>query len=255
METTIDNNMINHGARRSGRFMMLARKMLIENRKTLLMLCGGYIGILAVIGLLSGFYGNSSTSSTLVTYAFFSGLVCSVIASLMFHDFGNKQGRINALMTPVPQSYKFLIRLIAVFPGAILLVVAGYYALAGCMNLCMGLTYSIWLPVYNPFGIFSYNDGWETVFAFAAPFVLNEGLFILGAIAWPKKSFLKTILVQAALGIVLSFVGFAIAKISRNFTIVVHDEVALIYIVLSCVAAMGIAMIYIAYRLLKRTVL
>ena len=249
METTI-NKTDNKGVKRPGGFMKLARKMFIENRKTLLILCGGYLGSFAVIGLWAGFNGMNSSNSSAVMYAFFASLVCSVIASLMCHDFCTKEGRINALMTPACQSHKFWIRLMAVFPGALLLVLAGYYVMSGCMNLAMGLTYSTWLPVYNPFKCF--GGDYQSYLVFGSMFLLNEGLFILGAVAWPRKSFLKTLLVQAGLGMLLSFVGIAIAKMSMNYTIVVHDEDAFAYIILSVIAALGLGLIYASYHLFKR---
>ena len=43
METTLNKD-FNSSSHNGSMFMKLAKKMFIENRKTLLMLCGGYLG-------------------------------------------------------------------------------------------------------------------------------------------------------------------------------------------------------------------
>lgn len=250
METTANKN--KETSRNSGRFMMLAKKMFVENRKTLLMLCGGYLGALAVVGIWSGFNGVYSSSTVVIVYSVLAALLCAVLASLMFHDFTTKEGRINALMTPASRTEKFWLRLIAVFPGAVLLAIAGYYVLAGFMNLTAGISHDLWVPIYGITDFFNWigDDG---IFPFVASFILSEGLFIFGAIAWPRKSFLKTLLVQAGISFVCStFMVFAARFIINNYTVIVNDPEALLWIATSVTAAIGLALIYAAYVVFKR---
>jgi len=248
METTIINN-----TDRKGSFVMLARKMFIENRKTLLMLCGGYLGALAVVGLWSGFNGVYSSSVTVSVYYMLAGLVCAVTASLMFHDFTTKEGRINALMTPASRTAKFWLRLLAVVPGVLILVLAGYYVLAGCMNLAFGVIHDIWLPIYNDLS-FVEPFCFETFMLLLTSYIFSEGMFIFGAIAWPRKSFLKTLLVQAGLGLLLSTILIGVTKLLMpHYTFIVNDGDALMWILLSMVMAAGLALIYAAYMVFKRS--
>lgn len=252
METTLNKNISKETSRRSGSFMMLAKKMFIENRKTLLMLCGGYLGALAVVGIWSGFNGVYSSSTVVIIYSVLASLLCAVLASLMFHDFTTKEGRINALMTPASRTEKFWLRLIAVIPGAVLLTIAGYYVLAGFMNLTAGISHDVWVPIYGITDFFRWfgDDG---IFPFLSSFILSEGLFIFGAIAWPRKSFLKTLLVQAGISFVCSiFMVFAARFIIRNYTVIVNDPEALLWIATSVIAAIGLALIYAAYVVFKR---
>lgn len=236
----------------NGRLWLLVRKMLIENRKTLMILCGGYLGSFAVIGFWAGLNGIGSSAQSALMYAVFASLVCMVSASLMFHDFGTKGGRINDLMTPAGQSCKFLVRLVAVFPGSVLLVMTGYYVLSGCMNLALGLSGSGWFPVFNPFSLISEDYILINYIFFVSTFLFNEGMFIFGAIAWPRKSFLKTLLVQVGLGMLMSFAGIMVTAISMNYTIVVHNWKVLGFIAASAVSALGIGLIYTSYRLFRR---
>lgn len=251
METTLNKD-FNSSSHSGSMFMKLAKKMFIENRKTLLMLCGGYFGALAVVGIWCGFNGVYSSSTTMIIYSVLAALMCSVMASLMFHDFTTKEGRINALMTPASRTEKFWLRLIAVLPGGLLLAFAGYYVLAGFMNVTAGISHDIWLPLYSV-SMFVKWLGWEAICMSLASFLLSEGFFIFGAIAWPRKSFLKTLLVQAGIGFVCStLMVFAARFIIHNYTVIVNDPEMLLWIATIVTALIGMALIYAAYVLFKR---
>lgn len=251
METTLNKD-FNSSSHSGSMFMKLAKKMFIENRKTLLMLCGGYLGALAVVGIWSGFNEVYSSSTTIIIYYVFAALMCSVVASLMFHDFTTKEGRINALMTPASRPGKFWLRLIAVLPGSMLLAFAGYYVLAGFMNLTAGITHDVWMPVYSASAFVKWIGG-KSIWMSLASFILSEGMFIFGAIAWPRKSFLKTLLVQAGIGFVCStLMVFAARFIIHNYTVIVNDPEMLLWIATIVTALIGMALIYAAYVLFKR---
>lgn len=248
METSIDKNI-----GRNGRFAMLARKMFIENRRTLVMLCSGYLGALAGIGLWCGFNGVYSSSTTVGLYYMLSCLVCALTASLMFRDFTTREGRINALMTPATRTGKFWVRLLAVVPGVLILITAGYFVLAGCMNLAYGIIHDIWLPIYSVWSLVESFE-FETGMLLLSSYVFSEGLFIFGAIAWPRHSFIKTLLVQAGLGLALSTIAIAVTKVMiDNYTIIVNDGDALLRIICSLIIAAGVALIYSAYVVFKRS--
>ena len=100
-----------------GRFGMTVRKLLIEQKKTLLIMAGSYLGFCAILGLWGGFMGAFPSNDNFVLYILLSGLACALVASKMFFDMVNKEGRTALFMSPATASDKFLPRLIASDPG------------------------------------------------------------------------------------------------------------------------------------------
>lgn len=246
------------GIRKEGgnRFAMVCRKMLTEQKKTLLVMTGGYLGLCLVLGIWSGVLGGAPQEGPFVMYMLLAWLACSIGASKMFFDMTTKEGRTSLLMTPASAADKYIPRLIVVLPGIVLLTVIGYFAYAFSDVLALGLRYDIWCDIYNPF------DGWDKnsskiLFMTVAMFLLNESFFIYGAIAWPKKSFLKTLCCVAALQIILSFLLTGIWKLMEQvgYGLQVEDSDAFAISVSVITTLIAIAIMYASYIRFTRSTL
>lgn len=239
---------------RGSHLMMVCEKMLIEQRKTLLLVTGGFLGMCALLGLWTGFMGATVNSGGLAFYIMTCGLVCAFVASKMFYDMTTKERRISLLMLPATPAEKFLPRLITVVPGMILLVVMGYLVLGYTNILIMGIKYDIWSSLYNPFMGMD-NSEWQVCIGLMSLFLLNESVFVFGSIAWPRKSFIKTICIFVAIQIVLSVLLSIIIKamVDNGLHKAVGSGDAIVWtgiIVTTCIA---IAIFYASFVKFKRS--
>lgn len=190
---------------------MTCKKLVIEQKKTLLIMTGGSIGLCVILGIWSGLFGGAPQQGSFVIYCLMAGLACSLVASKMFFDMTSKEGRTSLLMSPATAADKFIPRLIAVIPGMLILAILGYLAYCYSDILALGLKYDIWVPIYNPFSDWSSRD--TTILGTViSVLLLSDSLFIFGAVAWPKRSFLKTVCLIAALQIILSFLSYVLIK-------------------------------------------
>lgn len=230
------------------RFGLVFKKMWIEQRRTLMMMILGYIGAWVALGLWIGYLGGRPNDFAFAIYCLTSLLCCSIVASKMFFDMTRKEGRIALLMTPATPADKFWVRMIAVVPGMIALAIAGYYAFALSMKLSFGLTVHFWPDIYNPLRMFTGDHnalGYTTLIAY---FMFNEALFIFGSIAWPRKSFLKTIGVYVAINLLLSTIMIWINSMNLHWSVEVHDLDALLWIFTGIVLTIDTILIWGAYR-------
>lgn len=239
----------------ANRFLMFARKNIIEHKKTLIYVIGGYLGLTFVLGLWYGWICGTPGEILSSFYMVLSMLVCSVAASKMMFDLTSKQGRTSLLMTPASASDKFLVRLIGVLPGMLLLVVAGYFTCAyGCI-LGHGFTYDVWPEIYIP--SFLYGNGTELPYACTALsfMLLGESMFIFGAVAWPRLSFLKTMGIIIVLQIALSMIAVTVSlsNILENIQIEIYDENAFLWSVATVTTLIAVAITYFSYLKFKRT--
>lgn len=238
----------------TNRFCMTARKMLIENRKTLLIAVGGYLGAMIAIGFWFGWMGMTPSASAFTVYFLIAGLSCSVAASLMFSDMKTKEGRIAVLMSPARACDKFWVRMLAVLPGMFILAIAGWYAYSLAIKVSYGIFEDIWLPLFNPLTLLMGPQKELAFCSFLGVFMFNESLFILGAILWPRKSFLKTLLLQAIISMLFSTVTMLVAllieKGSYNVEVMNGEALGWIFVAISWIV--DAAIIYLAWRRFKR---
>ena len=252
METTYKANR-NKGM---GRFAMVARKLLIEQKRTLMIMAGSYLGACALFGLWFGYLRATPRAETMIVYILISGLACGLVASKMFFDMTSKEGRTALLMTPATASDKYLTRFIGVLPGMILLVVLGYLAYGYADLLSLGLKYDMWMPLPNPFkGAAENPNTISTICAVTAMFLFNESIFMYGAVAWPKKSFLKSLGVFAAIQIVLFFAAAGLGKFLMEFQwrIVVENGEALSWSIIGCITAVAALIMWLSFRKFKNS--
>lgn len=239
----------------ANRFLMFARKNIIEHKKTLTYVIGGYLGLTFVLGLWSGWTGGTPGEILSSFYVLLAMLVCSVAASKMMFDLTSKQGRISLLMTPAGAADKFLVRLIGVLPGMLLLVIAGYFTNTyGCI-LGYGFTYDVWPGMYIP-SLPSGNNTELAAFGVAMSFILlGESMFIFGAAAWPRLSFLKTLGIMIVLQIAMSMIAVTISmsNILENIKIEIYDENLFLWSAASVTIVIAVALSYFSYLKFKRT--
>lgn len=245
----MENN-ITTPARRDNRFVRVCRKMLTENRKTILIMTGGYLGIFLIIGLWSGYLGTTPGSGNVLFYIMMAGLACAVMASKMFFDMTSKEGRTAVLMLPATAVDKFLPRLIFALPVMLIIVVLGYLVFDGSMILAAGLTYDYWAPVFNPFAHLNDSD-WTVVWMLVAGFLFNESLFIFGSVAWPRKSFLKTIGIFIVIQTLMSLGVILFHHMGLRLHI--NDRQAFLLLTSGTVTVISVGIVYLSYIRFKRS--
>lgn len=233
-------------------FGLICRKLYTEQKKTLLITSLGYLGLWAVIAIWSGYFGGHSDPGLFIIYLFVSALACSLVASKMFFELGTKEGRVNFLMTPASTSDQFFPRLIAIIPGMIVLVTSGYLVFGYVSSFVLYLRFDAWLPVYNPFNNWTVDDT-QSLCGCIAGFLFSESLFIYGSIAWPKKSFIKTLCAYALLQIVLSTLVYAIIKVFSRTGVYIEvvDSVSFVWSITIIVTILSLIIGWLSFRKLK----
>lgn len=251
----MDTN-LNSAVSANSHFIMVCKKMLIEQRKTLLLLTAGFLGLCAIFGLWFGFLGLQVRSEGLILYIMFGGLACALVASKMFFELTSKEGRISLLMIPASPAEKFFPRLIAILPGMILLVIIGYFVLGYSNILMIGINSEVWVPLYNPFNGMTRNDWIGSALLFST-FLFGESVFVFGSVAWPRKSFIKTCGIFALFQIVLSLSVAWIIRliIAKNIHLEILDAKATPWIISGVITCVAIAIFYAAFAKLKRVVI
>lgn len=249
MEATYNDTVVKTTAAGNNRFLMMCGKIATEQRKSLLVTAGGFLGLCAVLGLWSGFFGGAPAAGNFVFYLVLAWIACSLVASLMFSELTRKEGRTALLMTPARAADKFLPRLILVLPGMILLCALGYFVYGFLM---MGIRFDIWPDLYNPFANWTESDTC-TFCSMLAFFLLNESFFIFGAVNWPKKSFLKTFCLIAALQIALSFLAWSMFKVGLELE--VYDPKAFLWSVVTIMTLIATGITIWAFIRFKRLTL
>ncbi len=252
METTYSKN----GYNKTGRFTMVARKLFIEQRKTLLILTGSYLGACMLFGLWFGYLGAAPNIQNMLFYIMLSGLACALVASKMFFDMTSKQGRTALLMTPAKACDKFLTRFVGVLPGMLLLVALGYLVYGYSDILALGLISNTWMHLFNPFENVANDTGTTAaICAIFSIFLFNESIFMFGSVAWPKRSFLKSLGVFAGIQILFFFIAAGLGKliVEYNLRIEIVDQNALNWILIGCITLVAAIIMWCAYRKFKHT--
>lgn len=236
-------------------YLLVCRKYLVEHKKKLLISMGGFLGICVIFGFIIGI--NSYTSSgNFAVYLFFAGVECSLVASRMFAETVMKEGKTSLLMIPASAAQKFFPRLVMVTLAPWILIIVGYFVYGYVSIFSYHMGFDVWVPLFNPF------DGWNQRMTMALMllvsfFLLSQSLFIFGAVAWPKRSFLKTIVLMAVLLMAFIFFAWLFARITHRYgvSVVVTDETAFTWSVVTILILISIGITAAAYYKFKRITL
>lgn len=199
-------------------FTLLVKKELVDNRKPLML---GLTGIWATYILLGAFLGyvKSMVPVELFLFFFFGGMILTIGASLAFNNMKSKEGRINTIMLPATVSQKFIVRWIATVPLLMTVVLLG--VLLGDWARIIVYKIVLHMSDYTPAYDSAYVD--TTALAFIASnyrhepegigimitcgvwgALCSQAIYFLGAVVWPKLSFIKTWAATQVLGVILS---------------------------------------------------
>lgn len=195
-------------------FTLLVKKELVDNRKPLLL---GLIGIWATYILLGAFLGTVQmvVPAEIFIFLFFGGMILTIGASLAFNNMKTKEGRINSLMVPATMFQKYMVRWIAAVPILLLIVFLG--CLLGDWTRILIFNLRGYDPTYSSYSadmtIFSFlseqlSRSWQQtsfmICCVVVGLITSQSLYFLGAIVWPKLSFIKTWAVLQVLGMIVS---------------------------------------------------
>ncbi|MDE6095451.1 MAG: hypothetical protein K2G52_04620 [Muribaculaceae bacterium] len=211
------NNQNNAGV--SGNFLQNVRLELIQNRKQVLLCVLCVCALYILCGIYMGYNHCGGGKGETLIFALMAQLIALVFASLSFNDMKRKEMRIYSLMIPASTGAKFLTRWIAAVPALFILLVIGFYLgdLARIATFAVSDSSAAGFPeymkVFNPWRVF-YLDGDRDGLMFCclvfSAYFFQQALYFLGAILWPKLSFVKTFaviyVIQTVLGICLMIV-------------------------------------------------
>lgn len=209
----------------SGNFWITVKKDIIENRKSLLFRVGGIWGICISIGAFLGYYALGGSYGELMSFSFLFLLLGCVIASISFSNLINKDKRIASILVPDTSFDKFLIRWLAVVPLLCCVAIAGFYLLELSRIAVFKLSYDAdmvahsgsycnVLNLWEAFGPKNTSMDGSLRGTFIMSYFFSQSFYILGAVLWPKLSFLKTFAALWVLQTLFSIVVFSIDRIN-----------------------------------------
>lgn len=256
------------------RYALTLNKELVENRKQLLIivLCL-FLGLTILMFLGNWAFQNSGKSvsgmralANFVVMTTF-GFMLSIMASLSFNGLKGKCERVTHMMSPASAFEKFLAQITIYFVGGVLsfFVCAQLADLAriGLMHLLVG-GHNILPPINFVTGIFCIGPDSMSMpeeigagispWIVATSFMLSFAMYMLGAVLWPKLSFLKTFaalsILQMALGMVTVIV-FAMNDMDSVIHFIkrhIYDFVAVMPVVYVVFTAVCIVLAFWLYK-------
>ena len=254
------------------RFGLLLKKDFVENRTALVI--GSFAlfaGLSLLMILLSGFIESADKGGSLIGFvaSYLYAIGCAISVSLMFSQMRTKQGRISMFTLPATALEKFLEQMVVYILGFTIVYVV-------CVELgelvrCV-VAPLVWgkesAGVYiNHFAVLgtlkdAFNNpgiaqigitGSKIITVCVFGVVADLGIFTLGAVLWPKYSFIKTYAATYVIGTVFFIMFILVAScidISESMGETLFSEFIVVIIVLQVLVA--VASFVGAYYLLKR---
>lgn len=183
---------------KKNRFILLCKKYLAENNRMLIYGIGAFLAFWIIIGGWCGWLNTGGGGGTTFFYSFICMLLWMVISSMMFKDMNGKEKRISTLMTPASAAEKFWLRFIVTVPLYLVVVVIGYCMMELSRMLFNVIDHGFANPFYWPFNTVFTADHEMTlaILLLIAVVMFDVVMYMVGAICWPKYSFLKTTALQ-----------------------------------------------------------
>lgn len=204
-------NNINNGSS-NGNFMKNVHLEFVRNKKTLLLCVLSIWALYIFAGFCMGWKGMGGGTAEIITFSIMAMFISTIVASMAFSNMKTKEQRIFSLMIPASVESKFFTRWIAVVPLLFIVLLSGFYlgdlARIGTRLMEGEALGSNYMNIINPFCFYTgYGDPDGALICCLAfgSYFFNQSLYFLGAILWPKLSFLKTF---AALYVLQTVCGF-----------------------------------------------
>ncbi len=250
-------NNINKGSS-TGNLMKNIHLEFVQNKKPLL-LCVLSIWMLYIfVGLCLGWKGMGGGTAEIITFSIMAMLISTILASMAFSNMKTKEQRIFSLMIPASAESKFITRWIAVVPLLFIVLLSGFY-LGDLSRIGTRLMFSddrcsTYLNIINPFYFYTGHGDADGALIFCLAFgsyFFNQSLYLLGAILWPKLSFLKTF---AALYVIQTILGF-IMMFSYNSIVLpfTYEHVTMLWIMACVMITLTISCYCLAYLKFKNS--
>lgn len=177
------------------RFLMLLKKYIVENNRRILLSFGALFAVLALCGFLGGVIsagGNIQLGQFL--YPLLMSTLGMVGASVMFSEMKSKQGRTSLLMEPANAIEKFIVRWLVWVVASMLLFWPAFEVAELMRRLGTALVHGNFIPMSSA-GIRHMDlDMGECCLLLVCGYLCTQSFFVLGAILWPRLSFIKTII-------------------------------------------------------------
>lgn len=203
-------------------FVIEIKKELTFNKKAISICLGGIFGTYIVLGAFLGYNHWGGGSDEIVVDLILALLFGTIIASWAFSDMKTKEERIFSLMTPSGVFSKFLIKWLTYIPVLFALLIAAIYIgdLARIAVFKISETDASLFPRYqeviNPWSFiiksFEPYGGMMLCLAISIYF-FYQAIYFLGAVVWPKLSFLKTFIAIEVIQTIVSILALVVFKI------------------------------------------
>lgn len=186
-------------------FILTLRKYLTDNRRRFCLTLAGLVALNLILGSLSACIHQGGGTGQTILMIFYLSIFGCVFASLSFASMKTPRGRISTLMTPAPMLHKFLVRWIVAVPVTALLLWGGFWLTEATRVVLWPVfneSTAVWLDTTAALGHES-----SLITAVIVSFAMAaQAFYFLGAIVWPRHSFIKSVLAGWVISTVCSIV-------------------------------------------------
>lgn len=180
-------------------YILTLRKYLADNRRKLLLRLGGLAALSVILGyFLAATHTNDSNDVCIALSMAFTVYAC-IIASTVFATMKSSRGRIATLMTPATAWDKFAARWTVAVPLTLIALFAAFWLADASRMVIFPLLDPSARPTWVSLAD-AHNLGQILYMMIGFPIAI-QAFFIFGAIAWPKNSALKSVLILWGWGI------------------------------------------------------
>ena len=257
----MENNSINKDGMLSN-FLLNAKREIIQYKRSLLLVLGSVFGLYILLGILLGYNHCGGGKTEFIISSIIMLTLGAVCASMAFGNLKTKEERIFSLMMPASEFSKFFLRWIAAVPVLFCLLVIAFYV----EDIFRILTFMVFTPDYsdypnylqimNPWNILLLggSDEGKVVLSLAlSTYFFTQAWYLLGAVMWPKLSFIKSFI---ALWVLQMAVGMLTTIIAGVFHIRLHHLISKaddIWWISGSMIVMSLGLYVLTYWRYKRT--
>lgn len=182
------------------RFLQVLRRDLSRGGRITWIVVGSMAGLMLLVGL-------SDPDDDFHEYMYPSLLLLGgfILTSISFNEMINPESRQFYLSLPASNLEKFLSRWLISWIGYAVIVTLGYWVMT---LLIMGLTQFFHDYTFPPFNLFE-EENWM----YFKIYLVVQSIFLLGAVAFRKFAFFKTVLAFYAILLVFAFACFIVFKL------------------------------------------
>lgn len=188
-------------------YLLSLNKYFCDNRRSLLLSLAGLAALAIFIGVIYA-WQRVNDEGRFASMLLYLGIYACMRCSLMFSSMKSARGRIATLMNPATSGDKFMARWTINFPVLDLTLIAAFWLSEAVRMWCFGLFHPDLTTTWFSISEVLRQETYLSLATVLSVVTVFQSFFGFGAILWPRRSAVKTLLMLWIIGLLLSIIGF-----------------------------------------------